>query len=169
MAVAAERGWLRVYILYLEERPAAFWRCTVYGGCLQGDHAGYDPVWRELSPGIFLFLNILEGFREDDIKSIDFGYGNTQFKRCLGDLRCVESQLRIYAPTLRGILLNLLNTATPCATDWARFLLQRTRCLEWARRASRNRLAHQHRNKCPIIGNSGSCNDARAGQAGGQA
>jgi hypothetical protein len=169
MAVAAERGWLRVYILYLEERPAAFWRCTVYSGCLQGDHAGYDPVWGELSPGIFLFLNILEGFREDDIKSIDFGYGNTQFKRCLGDLRCVESRLRIYAPTLRGILLNVLNTATPCATDWAKFLLQRIRCLEWARRASRNRLAHQHRNKCPIVGNSGSCNDARAGQAGGQA
>jgi hypothetical protein len=169
MAVAAERGWLRVYILYLEERPAAFWRCTVYGGCLQGDHAGYDPVWRELSPGIFLFLNILEDFREDDIKSIDFGYGNTQFKRCLGDLRCVESRLRIYAPTLRGILLNLLNTATPCATNAARFLLQRTRCLEWARKASRNRLAHRHRNKRPIDGNSGSCNDAGAVHADGKA
>jgi hypothetical protein len=140
MALAAERGWLRIYILYLDEKPAAFWRCTVYGGCLQGDHAGYDPVWRELSPGIFLFLNILEAFREDDIKSIDLGYGNTQFRRCLGDLRCVESRLRIYAPTLRGILLNLLNTATPCATDCARFLLQRAHCLEWARRASRNAL-----------------------------
>jgi hypothetical protein len=169
MAVAAERGWLRVYILYLEERPAAFWRCTVYGGCLQGDHAGYDPVWRELSPGIFLFLNILEDFREDDIKSIDFGYGNTQFKRCLGDLRCVESRLRIYAPTLLGILLNLLNTATPCATNSARFLLQRTRCLEWARKASRNRLEHQQRNKCPIDGSSGSCNNAGAAHARGKA
>jgi hypothetical protein len=169
MVVAAERGWLRIYILYLEEKPCAFWRGTVYGRCLQGDHSGYDPVWSEFSPGIFLFLNILEGLREDDIKSLDFGYGDTQFKRCLGDLRCVESCLHIYAPTLRGILLNLLNTAIPYATDCAKFLLQRAHCLEWARRASRNQLAHQHRKHCPIIGNSGLRNDAGAGQMGGQA
>jgi hypothetical protein len=168
MVVAAERGWLRIYILYLEEKPAAFWRGTVYDRCLRGDHAGYDPVWSRFSPGIFLFLNILESLREDDIKSVDLGYGDTQFKRCLGDLRCIESRPHIYAPTLRGILLNLLNTATPCATDFARFLLQRTRCLEWARRASQNQLAHQRRKHCPIAGNSGLCNDARAGQAGSQ-
>jgi hypothetical protein len=159
MAVAAERGWLRIYILYLEQKPAAFWRGTVYGHCLQGDHVGYDPVWREFSPGIFLFLNILESLRDDDIKSIDFGYGNTQFKQCLGDLRRLESRLHIYAPTLRGILLNLLHTTTPCATHCAKFLLQRARCLEWARRASRNQLAHQHRQHHPIVGNSGLCND----------
>jgi hypothetical protein len=164
MVVAAESGWLRIYILYLEEKPAAFWRCTVYGGCLRGDHAGYDPMWSEFSPGIFLFLNILEDLREDDIESVDLGYGNSQFKSCLGDLRRVESRLHIYAPTLRGILLNLLNTATPCATACAKLLLQRARCLGWARRASRNQLAHQHREHCPIVENSGLCNDAQTGQ-----
>jgi hypothetical protein len=169
MVVAAEKGWLRIYILYLEEKPAAFWRGTVYGRCLQGDNVGYDPVWREFSPGIFLFLNILEGLREDDINSVELGYGNTQFNQRLGDLRSVESRLHIYAPTLRGILLNLLNTAIPCATDCARFLLQRAHWLEWARRASRKHLAQQHHKPCPIVGNSGLCNDARAGQTGGQA
>jgi CelD/BcsL family acetyltransferase involved in cellulose biosynthesis len=169
MVVAAEKGWLRIYILYLEKKPAAFWRGTVYGHCLQGDNVGYDPVWREFSPGIFLFLNILEALPEDDIKSVDLGYGNTQFNQRLGDLRSVESRLHIYAPTLRGILLNLLNTAIPCATDCARFLLQRAHWLEWARRASRKHLAQQHHKPCPIVGNSGLCNDARAGQTGGQA
>ena len=171
MVVAAQRGWLRIYILYLEDKPAAFWRGTVYDRCLQGDDVGYDPIWSEFSPGIFLFLNILESLRDEDIKTVDFGYGDTQLKQCLGDLRCVESRLRIYDPTLRGILLNLLNTATPCATDWAKFLLQRTRCLEWARRASRNKFAHQrHKNiaRSRIL-NSGLRNDARAGEAGGQA
>lgn len=91
------------------------------------------PSGASFHPGIFLFLNILEGLREDDIKSVDLGYGDAQFKRYLGDLRRVESRLHIYAPTLRGILLKLLNTATPCATDCAKFLLQRAHCLEWAK------------------------------------
>jgi len=152
MVVAAERGWLRIYILYLKEKPAAFWRGTVYDRCLQGDDAGYDPIWSEFSPGIFLFLNILESLRDEDIKTVDFGYGDTQLKQCLGDLRCVESRVRIYAPTLRGILLNLLHTATQRATDCAKFLLQRACLLEWARRASRNKFARQRRKHCPIVG-----------------
>lgn len=143
MAVAAEMGWLRIYVLYLEGKPAAFWRCTAYNGSLYGDHAGYDPIWRDLSPGIFLFLNIIEQFSEGDIKSIDLGYGDTQFRRCLGDLRCVESRLRIYAPTVRGFLLNVLNTATPYTTTCAKGVLQYMGCLEWARRVSRKRLANQ--------------------------
>jgi hypothetical protein len=58
--VAAKRGWLRIFILYLEEKPAAFWMGTIYDHCLQADQVGYDPVWGEFSPGIFLFLTILE-------------------------------------------------------------------------------------------------------------
>jgi hypothetical protein len=169
MTVAAEKGWLRIYILYLEKKPAAFWRGTIYGRCLQGDHAGYDPVWREFSPGIFLFLNILEDLREEDIKSIDFGYGNTQFKQCLGDARRVESRLRIYAPTPHGILLNLLNTTIPCAIDCAKFLLQRVRCLEWARRVSRKHLAHQLRKHSSTAMESSVGYDRQAGQGGNQA
>ena len=46
---------------------------TVYDRCLQGDDVGYDPVWSEFSPGIFLFLNILEDLRDEDIKTVDFG------------------------------------------------------------------------------------------------
>ena len=152
MAVAAEMGWLRIYILYLEDRPAAFWRGTVYGRCLQGDHVGYDPVWNEFSPGIFLFLNILEDLCEEDIETVDFGLGDGQFQRCLGDFCCIESRVHMYAPTLRGILLNLLHTATPLATEWTRLLLQRARCLEWARRISRNQRARQRSKRCPIVG-----------------
>jgi len=134
LAVAAEKGWLRIYILYVDEKPAAFWRGTVYERCLQADDVGHDPVWSKFSPGICLFLNILEDLREEDIKIVDFCFGDTQFKQCFGGLRRIESRVHIYAPTLRGLQLNLLGTATQCATDLAKFLLRRTHCLEWARR-----------------------------------
>jgi CelD/BcsL family acetyltransferase involved in cellulose biosynthesis len=143
MLVAAEKGWLRTYVLYFKEEPVAFWMGTVYDGCLQADHVGYDPLWREFSPGIFLFLKILEDLRDEDIKIVDFGYGDSQFKQCFANLQRKESRVHIFAPTLRGTQLNLLNMAANRATHYAKLLLRRTHCLEGARRALRDHLARQ--------------------------
>jgi hypothetical protein len=144
MLAMAQKDWLRIYILYLGGKPAAFWKGTLYGGCLQGDHVGYDEAWSKFSPGIFLFLNMIEDLRKEGVNTVDLGFGDTQFKQYLGNLRCLESQVRIYAPTLRGILLNLLNSSCPRINDCARFLLQRTGCLEWARRTRQKRLEPQN-------------------------
>jgi CelD/BcsL family acetyltransferase involved in cellulose biosynthesis len=171
MRGAALRGWLRIYILYLEEKPAAFWMGTIYDHCLQADHVGYDPVWSEFSPGIFLFLNILEDLRDEDIKTVDFGWRDMQFKQCFGDLRRVEARVHIYAPTLRGIQLNLLSTATHRVTHGAKSLLQCTHCLGWARRVLRKWLARQRRKHSPTTGCEGrayATTREKAGNAGGQ-
>jgi hypothetical protein len=144
MLATAQKGWLRIYILYLDEKPAAFWKGTLYGGCLQGDHVGYDQAWTKFSPGIVLFLNMIEDLHKEGVNIVDLGFGDTQFKEYLGNLRCVESHVRIYAPTLRGILLNLLNLSFRI-NDCARVLFQRTGCLEWARATRRKRLEIQHR------------------------
>jgi CelD/BcsL family acetyltransferase involved in cellulose biosynthesis len=163
LAVAAENGWLRIYILYLDEKPVAFWRGTVYKRCLQADDVAHDPVWSEFSPGICLFLNVLEDLQVEDIKMVDLCFGDIQFKQCFGDLRRIESRVHIYAPTLRGLQLNLLGTATQRATDRAKFLLRRARCLQWASRALRNQLVRQRRKRCSIAGsNPSSCDDVRA-------
>lgn len=149
MEAMAQRGWLRIYILYIADEPAAFWKGTLYGTCLQGDHVGYDPVWSKFSPGIFLFLNMIKDLRKEGVNTVDLGFGDTQFKKYLGDLRSIESQVRIYAPHLRGVLMNVLNLSCPRINDCGRFLLQRTGCLDWARRARRNHLALQNRARIP--------------------
>jgi CelD/BcsL family acetyltransferase involved in cellulose biosynthesis len=151
MVVAAERGWLRIYILYLEEKPVAFWMGTLYDRCLQADYVGYDPSWAEFSPGIVLFLTILEDLRDEDIKTVDLGRGDIQLQQCFADLRRVESRVQIYASTLRGIKLNLLGTATHRMTNCAKFLLRRTDYLAWARRTLQNQLARE-RKYCPTAG-----------------
>jgi hypothetical protein len=145
MAVAAAKGWLRLYILYLEDQPAAFWMGTVYDRCLQGDHTGYDPAWSEYSPGIFLFLNILEDLREEDIKAIDFGYGNTQLRQTFGNMRRVESRAQIYAPTFRGVELNLLRTATCRATNGVKAAVRWAQRTQLPSKASRSQRAKQRR------------------------
>jgi Acetyltransferase (GNAT) domain len=153
MAAAAERGWLRIYILYLEGKPAAFWMGTLYERCLQGDHTGYDPAWSEFSPGIFLFLGILEDLRNEDIKIIDFGYGNTQLRRCFGNLRQVESRAQIYAPSLRGIRLSLLRTATCRTTDCVKTAVRWTHRLKLKKRDLWNQFARQQYRYCSTLPN----------------
>ena len=152
MAVAAGKGWLRLYILYLEDQPVAFWMGTVYDRCLQGDHTGYDPAWSEFSPGIFLFLNILEDLREEHIQSIDFGYGNTQLRQTFGNLRRVESRAQIYAPTWRGVELNFSRTATCRATDAAKAVVQWTQRMKLARKALRDESSMRHRQPISMFG-----------------
>ena len=96
MSIAAEGGWLRIYVLYLENKPAAFWMGTLYDRCLQADDVGYDPAWSEFSPGIFLFLNILEDLCDADIEIVDFGRGSSQAQTVF---RCVAAG-RITCPHL---------------------------------------------------------------------
>jgi hypothetical protein len=150
MGVAALRGWLRIYILYLEDKPAAYWMGTIYDHCLKADHVGYDPLWSKFSPGTFLLLSIFEDLRDEDIQTVDFGWRDIQFKQCFGALRRVEACVHIYAPTLHGIQLNLLSTATHYATRAATLLFRWTHCLKWARRVSRDQLARHRRKHIPI-------------------
>jgi hypothetical protein len=151
MARMAEMGWLRIYILYLDGKPAAFWMGTLYRRRLQADHVGYDPAWSKFSPGVFLFLYILEDLQEEEITTVDFGCGDTQLKQCFGcaaeDQR-LESSVRIYSPTLRGMQLNLLCTAADRATA----LFRQLDWLQWGRRTFRRQFARLLRKFHPTEG-----------------
>jgi hypothetical protein len=107
---AAENGWLRAFLVYLDGQPAAFWIGTLYNRSLQADYVGYDPSWAEFSPGIFLFLSLLNVLHGEDISTIDFGRGESQLRQCFSDVKHVEAKVRIHAPTLRGLWLNLART-----------------------------------------------------------
>jgi len=147
MLVAAENGWLRVYVLHVDGKPVSFWMGTLYDRCLRADHVAYDPSYRELSPGIFLFLSLLDDLRDEDIENIDLGRGNTQFRECFCDVQRVEARAHIYAPTLRGIELNVLQTVLHHTNACLIALLRQMRCLDWVKKTWRNRLLRTHGNE----------------------
>lgn len=140
MSIAAKLGWLRIYVLYLQDKAAAFWMGTLYDRCLKADQVGYDPTWSEFSPGIFLFLNILEDLRDADIEIVDFGSGSSQLKTCFGAFQQAESQVHIYASTLRGVQMSLLYAATHRAS----FVIRRTQSLERATASLWHQLSRKH-------------------------
>jgi hypothetical protein len=147
--VMAAKGWLRIFVLYVAGCPVAFWMGSIYEGCLKADNVGYDAAWRKFSPGTFLFLEILENLREQEIETVDFGHGDMQFKRSFGESAREESTIEVYAPTLRGIRLNLLFATARRSTT----IIQRISSLRTARRAlwkhSVNRRRRRHAIQLP--------------------
>ncbi len=131
MLVEAERGWLRIYILFIEEKPVSFWKGTLFDRSLRAEHVGFDAAWSAFSPGTFLFLYILENLRDEGLKTVDLGYGNGQLYECFGNVRCSEARVQIYAPKIRALQVKFMQTAAQYAT----VLIRRAHFLFWARRA----------------------------------
>lgn len=69
---AAERGWLRLYFLKLNDRPIAFYYTLVYARRLYYLKLGYDPAYARYSPGILLHQEILSAAFDEKLVELDF-------------------------------------------------------------------------------------------------
>ena len=113
LRLLASNGWLRAYVLYLVERPCAFWIGDINQGTFGSDFIGYDTEFGKYSPGMFLATKVIEGFcngNREGVTGIDFGPGNAQYKEVLSNQTWRETAVYIFAPTLKGIGLNLVRT-----------------------------------------------------------
>jgi CelD/BcsL family acetyltransferase involved in cellulose biosynthesis len=147
LVAQAQKGWLHIYILYIDERPCAFWIGKLYNKTFHSDFMGYDPGFGKYSPGMFLVMNVMErlaaGRGDDLVEDVDFGMGDAQYKSVLGTSDWQESNVYVFAPTLAGFGLNLLRTPATLIDQWAKRCLDRTGLLLkvkrlWRRRAATN-------------------------------
>jgi hypothetical protein len=122
----AQKNWLRMYVLYLKGKPCAYWWGTRYCEMFHSCALGFDPAYREHSPGIYLLTKALESLCKEGIAGIDFGLGDAQYKQCFGDTDWKEASVRIFAPSLRGATLNLTQTCLETPARWLRRFLERT-------------------------------------------
>lgn len=110
MTLAAEKGWLRGYLLYLASVPVGFWIGTQYRGVFFSDFMGYDSAYARHSPGMFLIMEVIDRFYGADkngrVTKVDFGVGDAQYKEVLGNVSWTNAFVYMYAPTLKGIALN---------------------------------------------------------------
>ncbi len=59
------KGHVRGYVLFIEDAPAAYSLCPVYGGnVILYDHTGYDPRYSKYSPGTVLQYKVIESLFE---------------------------------------------------------------------------------------------------------
>jgi CelD/BcsL family acetyltransferase involved in cellulose biosynthesis len=79
-AVALERGWLRLWLLELDGRPAAAWLGYRFAGVESYYQAGRDPAFERESVGFVLLAQTLRAAAEDGVDEYRFLRGAEPFK-----------------------------------------------------------------------------------------
>lgn len=109
--LALQQGRLSSYMAYVGGAPVAFDNGTRYGDTLYFDDGGYDPEYASHGFGTLLLLKQIEAACQDpSIRRIDFGFGDSSYKATFSNERWHEQSIHIFAPTLKGVGLNLLQT-----------------------------------------------------------
>lgn len=137
----AQRGWLRAYVLYVDNTPCAYQLGFLYRNRYYVSGKGYDPSFRRYRAGTFLFLNMLEEFCKDKkINEWDFGIGDAEYKEHYGNEYWLESSVLIFAPTIRGFTLNAIRTLTNLTSIYGGKLIARLGTYNLIRSKWRHRL-----------------------------
>jgi len=138
--LAAERGWFRGFVLYLDDVPAAFWHGTAYRGVFYTGPTGYDPAHRDLRLGTYVLGKMVEKLC-GEVDWMDFGSGDAEYKRHFSDENRLEEDVTVFAPRARPVAINLAQTTVRGASRASKALLAKSGRLRAARRAWRGRLA----------------------------
>jgi hypothetical protein len=125
----ASHGWLRGYLLFLGDEPAAFWIGSLYEGAFYSDAFGHDPDHAKRSPGFYILLKVMEEMidREggSEVKTFDFGPDATGYKVRFSNREYTEATVYIFAPKLRAVFINVMRTATTAVNETAKSILSR--------------------------------------------
>ncbi len=80
----AGAGWAALWLLWLEEQPAAALFCLEYGGTVALYNSGFDPAARALSPGVVLIARTVEDAIHRGFRRYDFLRGDEPYKYGFG-------------------------------------------------------------------------------------
>lgn len=136
----ARQGRLRAYVLYVADKPSAFWLATLYGGTLHGRFTGYLPELAKYSPGTLILLKVIEDSCSSGVREIDFGLGDAWYKGVFCNDSWQEASLFVFGSSPRGLGLSLLRTPITALDRVGRSALRQVAVLARVKRAWRNML-----------------------------
>ncbi|HEY7223782.1 MAG TPA: GNAT family N-acetyltransferase [Micromonosporaceae bacterium] len=110
------KGWLRVWMLYLDGKPVAFWEGTTYGGRYLGGVTGYDPEYARKSVGRYtMHRMVAEVCADPAVEVIDLGQGDQEYKLEFQPDRIDECDVILLARRPRALALGAALSATTVA------------------------------------------------------
>jgi len=99
-----ERGWLRLFILRLDGRPAAALHGYQYGGVFSFYQAGFDPAFAKQSVGLVTMALAIKSAIEEGADEYDLLHGDEPYKyQWAGKTRDLEL-IELFSPCVRGQL-----------------------------------------------------------------
>ena len=78
---------------------------------------------------------------DDGIDVVDYGFGDSEYKRRFGSDSWEEEDVLIFAPTFRGVRINATRTAVVGAARLAKAVATKIGIAAWLKRRWRQRLA----------------------------
>jgi CelD/BcsL family acetyltransferase involved in cellulose biosynthesis len=111
------RDVMRGYLLFHDKKPIAYLYCPVQENIMLYRHLGYDPEFKQWSPGTVLQHVVLEKlFAEGKFQMFDFTEGQGPHKEFFstGSIRCAD--IYYLRPTIRNLLLLRLHSGLSTLT-----------------------------------------------------
>ena len=110
--IGLEHGWMRGYMLYLDDSPPAYWLCSPFRRTTLLRTGGFDEAYAEHRVGIYLLMRVIEDACADpELDVLDFGPGDAAYKEQYANETREERNAVIFAPTLRARRINATRTA----------------------------------------------------------
>jgi len=139
--LALERGWLRGYLLYVDDEPAAYWLCALHGDTMLIKTAGFDTAYERLRIGLYLLMRAIEDACADPaIRVLDFGPGDAAYKQQFSSDGYEERNAVVFAPSFRGLRVNASRTAILASARVARRVLDATKLTDRVKSRWRDRV-----------------------------
>jgi hypothetical protein len=150
---AARHGWLRAYVLYVNEKPLAFRFALKYGKTCFADGTGYDPEWKNFRIGTALFLKVIEDIcRDPSVDYYDFGFGDAEYKQSYGTDYWQEASVYIFAPRLYPVFINLVQSSVAAVSCGMEKILTKTGLIEHIKRCWRSLLEKRAKKTATELG-----------------
>lgn len=137
----AGKGQLRIQLLEIEGKVAAFWIGVLYRGVFYTGDTGYDPDLSEYRVGTLVFLHMVDELVKEGVRKLDFGLGDAQYKQRFGDESWRETSITMFAPTAKGLLLKSVLLGCSVLDLAGRRLLERSGLLDRIKTGWRQRLS----------------------------
>jgi hypothetical protein len=128
---SAKHGWLRIYLLYIQDSPCAFLVGQLYNDTFYCQFVGYNPSYTRYSVGSVLTARAFEDLAAAGVQHVDLGEGGQEHNRRLGCVMVEEGTVHVYSPTLRGLWLNIFFGTTQAVRVGGRKTRSKLR-LNWA-------------------------------------
>jgi len=108
-ALALQRGWLRLYLLRLDRKPAAALYGFRYGRTFYFYQSGFDPAYRKQSVGLVAMGLTIRKALEEGALEFDLLHGDEGYKSLWARQRREIGRLEAYPPRVRGALQRTVN------------------------------------------------------------
>lgn len=134
-------GVLRIYILYLNGRPVAFYLGHLYRGTYWGEYTGFDDAFKEYRPGTAVFHFVMQDLcAVGGVKMMDFGLGDSGYKEVYARAWTRQVEMTLFRHSWRGLGLLVAKDLTGSVRTIAYALLEKTGLLKtlkskWRRKA----------------------------------